>query len=285
MTKKGVLSAKVNLADKRGVFEYDPAVIAPDIIKEYVDDMGFEASFGLPPTEEKDDSSVITLSIKGMTCQSCVKSIETSLGDLNGVEEAKVDLKEETGCVRFCANLTSPEEIVLVVEDAGFDVRRMVDTVISVQGMTCNSCVQTIEHGLREQEGVLSVRVSLQDAKAFVTLDPSLMTSKQAAEAIYDMGFDTEVVNGENASNKTQVKKTPRELEEGLKVDEDVAQDEDESEVEKCFVSIQGMTCASCVAAIEKHVKKINGTSIQCRNKHCKYLGTFAIFQGCEVFL
>ena len=44
MILTGIVSAKVNLEDKLGIFEYDPSVSAPDLIKDYVDEMGFEAS-------------------------------------------------------------------------------------------------------------------------------------------------------------------------------------------------------------------------------------------------
>lgn len=40
---------------------------------------------------------------------------------------------------------------------------------------------------------------------------------------------------------------------------ENAAFEGDESELEKCFVRIEGMTCASCVAAIEKHVNRLKG--------------------------
>jgi hypothetical protein len=53
----GIISAKVNLDDKLGIFEYDPSVSAPDLIKDYVDEMGFEASLKHPGGVEENSSA------------------------------------------------------------------------------------------------------------------------------------------------------------------------------------------------------------------------------------
>jgi copper chaperone CopZ len=37
---------------------------------------------------------------------------------------------------------------------------------------------------------------------------------------------------------------------------------EDEDELEKCFLHITGMTCSSCVMSIEKNLKKVEGENI-----------------------
>ena len=37
----------------------------------------------------------------------------------------------------------------------------------------------------------------------------------------------------------------------------------DPGELRKCFLRVHGMTCASCVASIEKHVKKLKGEMVK----------------------
>ena len=48
----------MNLDDKLGIFEYDPSVTAPDLIKDYIDEMGFEASFKHLAAADKEKTNV-----------------------------------------------------------------------------------------------------------------------------------------------------------------------------------------------------------------------------------
>lgn len=38
-----------------------------------------------------------------------------------------------------------------------------------------------------------------------------------------------------------------------------VKDDDDDEDLEKCFLHITGMTCSSCVSSIEKNLKKVEG--------------------------
>ncbi len=42
---------------------------------------------------------------------------------------------------------------------------------LRIYGMTCDDCVATVIRGLREQEGVLDVRISLREGMGEVELD------------------------------------------------------------------------------------------------------------------
>lgn len=64
----------------------------------------------------------ITLNVKGMTCNHCVKSVETSVGELNGVEKVSVDLASGKVDVVFDVQKVSEEQIKETIDDQGFDV-------------------------------------------------------------------------------------------------------------------------------------------------------------------
>lgn len=61
---------------------------------------------------------------------------------------------------------------------------------IHIEGMTCNSCVQSIEGMISQRKGVMSAQVSLADHNGIFDYDPLLTTPEEIREAIEDMGFD-----------------------------------------------------------------------------------------------
>lgn len=61
---------------------------------------------------------------------------------------------------------------------------------IHIEGMTCNSCVQSIEGVISQRKGVTSAQVSLADHQGIFEYDPLLTTPEELREAIEDMGFD-----------------------------------------------------------------------------------------------
>ena len=57
-------------------------------VRDHIDDMGFEATVLLGAAAKGVESCVV--GIKGMTCNSCVKNIEGTVGEKPGVLSVKV---------------------------------------------------------------------------------------------------------------------------------------------------------------------------------------------------
>ncbi|HWO76000.1 MAG TPA: copper chaperone CopZ [Bacillus sp. (in: firmicutes)] len=65
----------------------------------------------------------VTLNVAGMSCGHCVKAIEGSVGNLQGVKDVKVALDEGTVQVEF-----NPEEVKLdtikeTIDEEGYEVQ------------------------------------------------------------------------------------------------------------------------------------------------------------------
>ena len=58
-----------------------------------------------------------------------------------------------------------------------------------VSGMTCDHCVKSLSAALSAVEGVTDSQVSLDDARARVTMDEAVCSAQQVVEAIRSAGF------------------------------------------------------------------------------------------------
>ncbi|XP_053284621.1 copper-transporting ATPase 1 [Pleuronectes platessa] len=134
---------------------------------------------------------------------------------------------------------------------------------IHIEGMTCNSCVQSIEGMISQRKGVVSAQVSLADHQGIFEYDPLLTTPKELKEAVEDMGFDAflPATNSLLPSPEPRVSKSSSQAHvKDIEMDSDLhKQERNRDEQSKCFIQIGGMTCASCVANIERNLKNEPG--------------------------
>ncbi len=126
----GVRSANVNLATERATVSYDPHVVRPDDLRAAVEKAGYgveelesdQAQNGHAPLQDLSTPGEITLDVEGMTCASCVRRVERSLGRVDGVSEASVNFATEQATVSYDPNMVDISALTAAVEKAGFGV-------------------------------------------------------------------------------------------------------------------------------------------------------------------
>lgn len=79
---------------------------------------------------------------------------------------------------------------IAVRAPAGYPDPAMIDTSLTVTGMTCGHCVKHVTEALRGVPGVTAVDVSLAEHRARVTFDPATATVDALVGAIRDAGYD-----------------------------------------------------------------------------------------------
>ncbi|XP_065173186.1 copper-transporting ATPase 1 isoform X3 [Atheta coriaria] len=234
------------------------------------EDGGREEQGALLTIEEQQQNrnvlpSACRVNIEGMTCMSCVRNIESNIGAKDGIVFIKVNLQEKYAVVHFDPTLLTPELVADAIDDMGFDAVLSQTSTCSVriEGMTCNSCVQNIQGNISTKPGVESIKVHLDEQRGDVDYHPSEITPLEIAEAINDMGFDAFLLtsDGNVKQNQNQKTKKKRRLsKDNSNSNRHLAIDMDNLDnLSRCTLQVKGMTCGSCVAAIEKHCYKING--------------------------
>ena len=104
------------------------------------------------------ESTTFDLPINGMTCASCAGRVERALSNVIGASAVSVNLATEQARVQ--APSGSLPALMDAVEKAGYSVPQH-SLELSIDGMTCASCVGRVERALNKVPGVKSVSVNL----------------------------------------------------------------------------------------------------------------------------
>ncbi|WVQ96615.1 hypothetical protein IAU59_003720 [Kwoniella sp. CBS 9459] len=143
--------------------------------------------------------------------------------------------QEESGTPIFNGQRISTE--VDQRNGGGKSGEEVTKTTLSIEGMTCASCVNSITSALRSDPSVLDVNINLLGSSGVVRHRSSL-SPETVVEAIEDAGFDSSIIKSEIESQLPEVAAPTK---------------------WRSVFAIEGMTCASCSGAISSMLKDREG--------------------------
>lgn len=153
------------------------------------------------------ESTTFNLPIAGMTCASCAGRVERALSKVSGASAVSVNLATEQA--RAQAPGDSLPALLDAVEQAGYSVPRQ-SLELSIEGMTCASCVGRVERALAKVPGVKSVSVNLANERAHLELlgqiDPQYLIA-----AVTKAGYSASVWEVEQPQTDHQQQRLQRE--------------------------------------------------------------------------
>uniref|UniRef100_A0A8D3BV26 P-type Cu(+) transporter n=1 Tax=Scophthalmus maximus TaxID=52904 RepID=A0A8D3BV26_SCOMX len=268
-----------------------PLQLSPGEIERFLHSQRPTASSPSETSEETSeifiDITLVLLRVKGMHCRSCVVNIQDNIAMLPGVTSVEVSLEKEKASICYDPlSITVPQlqQAIEALPPGHFKTEPWDSTGplspvsispkpalspssqprftqplasvvnIHIEGMTCNSCVQSIKGMISQRKGVVSAQVSLADHQGIFEYDSLLTTPEELREAIEDMGFDAflpgERTDGVVVESISHIMKWIKPF---------YLWGRNRDSHSKCFIQIGGMTCASCVANIERNLKNEPG--------------------------
>ncbi len=147
--------------------------------------------------------AAISLPIEGMTCASCVGRVEKAIKAVSGVVAVSVNLATERASIT-AASTVDRSRLIEAVEKAGYSVSSSFaaspasSVELTIEGMTCASCVGRVERALRAVDGVTEASVNLATERATIhgNADIALLI-----KAIADAGYESKPVGGTVAAS------------------------------------------------------------------------------------
>lgn len=133
------------------------------------------------------------LTIDGMMCQHCVRTVTKALESLSGVTAVHVDL-DSKGATVASSSVIPADDFKKVITTAGYTLlsekeeESTMKTTLKIEGMMCQHCQKHVQEALSAMNGVTAVSVDLDGGKADVEASRDIPT-EEFAKVIADAGY------------------------------------------------------------------------------------------------
>ncbi len=132
-------------------------------------------------------SSHAIVPVSGLTCASCVSRLEKALSGREQVEQANVNLALETLDIRVNPS-NALADLPDWVEAAGFGLEKT-SAILTVQNITCASCVARIEKVLAQMPGMDQVAVNLATQQVRASWFQGILSLKEIKRRLDQLGY------------------------------------------------------------------------------------------------
>ena len=131
----------------------------------------------------------ITLDITGMSCANCSATIEDTLSEFDGVDDASANYATDEVTIAYDATAVSLAELYDAIDDAGYEA--VSETVrIGITDMSCANCADTNAEALEALPGVIEADVNYATDEAQVRYNPAAATIDTFYDAIENAGYE-----------------------------------------------------------------------------------------------
>ncbi|KAK3342785.1 E1-E2 ATPase-domain-containing protein [Neurospora tetraspora] len=203
-----------------------------------------------------------TVAIGGMTCAACVNAITNELNKKDWIANVSVNLINNSAAIDI-HDESRATELVEAIEDLGYDAKldkvvALVDpqpkpppkakarresssdtwrATLSIGGMTCASCANSITNEMRKRDWVQDITVNLLTNSATVEFAGGKENANKLVGEIDDLGFEATLNEGTLVNVAIQE-------------EEERSNPEEEQQRREVEIRIQGMYCEHCPSRV-----------------------------------
>ena len=238
----GVRTMSISLLSERAVVEHDPSILTPEAIAEIIEDRGFGATVldtqnSIPQRKQSQKTQAAhqspnelittTVAVEGMTCGACTSAVEGGFKDVPGVVKFNISLLAERAVLVHDPIKLSPDQVVEIIEDRGFDAKVLSSqrgatqqttgsrgVQLKIFGLQGASSATALEDALRLLPGVSSAVINYSTSRANISHNPSMTGLRALVEAIENLGYNALIADSDDNNAQLESLAKTREIQE-----------------------------------------------------------------------